>query len=161
MGVTENSGLGELERAERLVRYLQKTFGYAITGEVSEKAVFCFFGPTDAGKTTLLETIRYPLAEYSHQILIDSLMVRHNQETNNSMADLADLRGSRFVTTSEGEDGQRLAQAKLKYLSAGMGKIKTCRKYENPITFEATHKLFLDSNYCSPSKHFGQNPLKN
>ena len=147
MGATEDSGLGELERAERLVRYLQKTFGYAITGDVSEKAVYCFFGPIDAGKTTLLETIRYPLAEYSHQILIDSLMVRHNQETNNTLADLADLKGARFVTTSEGEDGQRWAQAKLKYLSAGMGKIKTCRKYENPITFEATHKLFLDSNY--------------
>ncbi len=147
MGAAEDSGLGELERAERLVRYLQKIFGYAITGAVSEKSVFCFFGPTDAGKTTLLETIRYPIAEYSHQILIDSLMVRHSHESNNSLADLADLRGARFVTTSEGEDGQRLAEAKVKYLSAGMGEIKTCRKYENPITFQASHKLFLDSNY--------------
>ena len=28
-----------------------------------------------------------------------------------------------------------------------MGKIKTARKYENHVTFDATHKLFIDSNY--------------
>ena len=28
-----------------------------------------------------------------------------------------------------------------------MGEIKTCRKYENPIKFTATHKLFLDANH--------------
>jgi putative DNA primase/helicase len=28
-----------------------------------------------------------------------------------------------------------------------MGEIKTCRKYENPITFQATHKLFIDANH--------------
>jgi len=146
MGASEDASLGELDRANQLVRYLQKMFGYAITGDVSEKAMFCFFGPTNAGKTTLLETIRYPMNEYSQQILIDSLMA-HSRETSTSMADLADLRGARFVTTSEGEDGQRLAEAKLKYLTAGMGEIKTCRKYENPITFLATHKVFMDSNY--------------
>ncbi|MCZ6879228.1 MAG: phage/plasmid primase, P4 family [Acidobacteria bacterium] len=43
--------------------------------------------------------------------------------------------------------GQRLAEAKVKYLSAGMGKIKTARKYENFIEFDATHKIFMDSNY--------------
>ena len=63
------------------------------------------------------------------------------------MADLADLRGARFVTTSEAEEGQRLAIGKLKYLTQGMGEIKTCRKYENPIKFLATHKLFLDANH--------------
>ena len=28
-----------------------------------------------------------------------------------------------------------------------MGEIKACRKYENPIVFLATHKLFLDGNH--------------
>jgi putative DNA primase/helicase len=28
-----------------------------------------------------------------------------------------------------------------------MGEIKACRKYENPINFTATHKLFLDANH--------------
>jgi putative DNA primase/helicase len=71
-------------------------------------------------------------------------MVR--QETNNTQADLADLRGARFVMTSETEEGQRLSQGKLKRITQGMGKIKAVRKYENPIEFPETHKLWMDTN---------------
>src|ERR1700693_3784585 len=72
-------------------------------------------------------------------------MVRH--ENNNSQADLADLRGARFVVTSETEEGQRLAEGKLKRITQGMGKIKATRKYENPIEFPETHKLWIDANH--------------
>jgi putative DNA primase/helicase len=132
---------------DRLVHYLQKAFGYAVTADVSEKAVFCFFGGGNNGKTTLLEIIRFAVSEYSAQVLIDSLMMHQSRESSASLADLGDLRGARFVTTSEAEEGQRLAVGKLKYLTQGMGEIKTCRKYENPIKFTATHKLFLDANH--------------
>jgi P4 family phage/plasmid primase-like protien len=142
--------MGSGERAARMIGYLHKCIGSALTGDVSEKAVFCFFdtkGNGNNGKTTLLEIVRFVIEEYSAQILIDSLMAHHSRESSASLSDLADLRGNRYVTTSESEEGQRLAVGKLKYLTAGMGKIKTCRKYENPITFPATHKLFIDSNH--------------
>ena len=80
-------------------------------------------------------------------MLIDNLMSDSSRESNSSLADLADLQGARFVTTSEAEEGQRLAIGKLKYLNQGMGEIKSCRKYENPIKFAATHKLFVDANH--------------
>ena len=111
------------------------------------KVVFLIVGAGNNGKTTLLEIIRFILAEYSAQVLIDTLMSHNSRESSASMADLADLRGARFVTTSEAEEGQRLAVGKLKYITQGMGAIKACRKYENPITFSATHKLFLDANH--------------
>jgi putative DNA primase/helicase len=53
---------------------------------------------------------------------------------------------ARFVQTSETEEGQRLAQGKLKRITQGMGKIKATRKYENPIEFAETHKLWMDTN---------------
>lgn len=143
----DNSDAEPGGRAPRLVGYLQKCFGYSLTANVSEKAIFCFFGSGNNGKTTLLEIIRFILTEYSAQVLIDSLMAHQSRESNTSVADLADLRGARFVTTSEAEEGQKLAVGKLKYLTQGMGEIKACRKYENPITFAATHKLFLDANH--------------
>jgi putative DNA primase/helicase len=135
------------ERTQRLVGYLQKCFGYSLTGDVSEKAVFCLFGSGDNGKTTLLEVVRFVIVEYSAQILIDSLIAHRARESSNCSADLADLRGARYVTTSESEEGHTLAIGKLKYLSQGMGEIKVCRKYENPITFAVSHKLFLDANH--------------
>jgi putative DNA primase/helicase len=134
-----------MDNREGLIDYLQRAFGYALTGIVTEKAVICLFGQGDNGKTTLLELFRYILGDYSTQVLIETLMTKQ-QDSNANLADLADLRGARFVTTSEAEEGQRLSEGRLKYLT-GMGEIKTCRKYENHIAFPPTHKLFMDANH--------------
>jgi putative DNA primase/helicase len=74
-----------------------------------------------------------------------SLVVR--QESNNTEADLADLRSARFVMTSETEQRQRLAEGKLKRITQGMGRIKATRRYENPIEFDDTHRLWMDANH--------------
>jgi P4 family phage/plasmid primase-like protien len=134
-------------RAVRLLSFLQKAFGYAASGDVSEKCVFILYGPSgDNGKTTMLNAIRRTLGkEYCAQLDINTLMA--SKMTDSFMrADLAALRGARFVITSEVESGSQLGEAKLKYLT-GMGEIKTKRLYENPIDFEPTHKLFMDCNY--------------
>src|SRR3954447_7584379 len=59
--------------------------------------------------------------------------------------DIADLQGCRFVSSSEVEQGQRLSLSRVKYLT-GRGQIKARRLRENMITFQPTHKLFLDCN---------------
>ena len=69
------------------------------------------------------------------------------QEDNNTQSDLADLRGARFAITSETEEGQRFNEGKLKRITQGTGKIKAVRKYENPIEFFETHKLWIDANH--------------
>ncbi len=135
-----------LDGREDLMEYVQRAFGYALTGIVSEKALFAFFGSGNNGKTTLLEIVRYIVGEYGSQVLIDTLMTKRHETSNASLADLADLRDARLVTTSEVEEGQRLAEGKVKYLT-GMGEIKTCRKYENHISFQPTHTIFMDANH--------------
>jgi putative DNA primase/helicase len=144
MGNHPDASEPELDRAERMVNYLQRALGYSLTGTTEEKAVFVPFGTGNNGKTTLLSTFLLLLEEYSVLLQVDTLMAR--QESNNTQADLADLRGARFVMTSETEEGQRLSQGKLKRITQGMGKIKATRKYENPIEFPETHKLWMDTN---------------
>ncbi|MCC7235424.1 MAG: hypothetical protein IT163_08980 [Bryobacterales bacterium] len=144
MGNHPDASEPELDRAERMVNYLQRALGYSLTGTTEEKAVFVPFGKGNNGKTTLLSTFLLLLEEYSVLLQVDTLMAR--QESNNTQADLADLRGARFVMTSETEEGQRLSQGKLKRITQGMGKIKATRKYENPIEFPETHKLWMDTN---------------
>jgi len=144
MGNHPDASEPELDRAERMVAYLQRALGYSLTGATVEKAVFVPFGSGNNGKTTLLSTFLHLLEEYAVLLQVDTLMVR--QESNNTQADLADLRGARFVMTSETEEGQRLSQGKLKRITQGMGKIKAVRKYENPIEFPETHKLWMDTN---------------
>jgi len=145
MGGGPDASEGDLERSERLVAALRRCVGYTLTGHTSEKVVFILFGSGNNGKTTILSLFLKLLEEYAVLLQIETLMVR--QESNNTQADLADLRGARFAMTSETEEGQRLAEGKLKRITQGMGKIKAVRKYENPIEFPETHKLFIDANH--------------
>jgi putative DNA primase/helicase len=130
---------------QNLHGYIKRAFGYTLTGLTREKVIFGVHGPGNSGKTTLLTTIVELIAEYAAVIQADTLMTR-KYDTNNTQADLCDLRGARFVRTSECEASQRLSQARLKAITQGMGTIKATRKYENPITFPETHKLWLDTN---------------
>ena len=110
-----------------------------------EKAVFIPLGEFgNNGKSTMLDTVRRIIREYSALIQVDTLMVR--QESNTTQSDLSDLRGARFVQTSESEESQSLSQGKLKLLTAGMGTIKTRRLFENHIEFEQTFHIWLDTN---------------
>ncbi|HYT08954.1 MAG TPA: phage/plasmid primase, P4 family [Rugosimonospora sp.] len=129
-----------------LEKHMQTAIGYSLTGETIQKAVFVCHGTGDNGKTTLLSTVRELLGDdYAIVIQIESLLTK--QENNNSQADLADLRGARFVMTSETEENRELAESRLKRITQGMGKIKAVRKYENPIQFYETHKLWIDGNH--------------
>jgi len=131
--------------AERMIKALQRAIGYSMTGHTWEKVVFIVFGSGNNGKTTILVLFSALLGDHAAQLQIDTLMVR--QENSNSQADLAGLRGARFATTSETEEGKRFAEGKLKRITQGMGRIKATRKYENPIEFQETHKLWIDANH--------------
>jgi putative DNA primase/helicase len=137
------------DRTVRLVGFLQRAFGYALTADVTEKAVFIFYGKAgNNGKTTLLTIFRDLLGrDYSGQIAIETVMATAKQQDATMRADLADLRGVRLVVTSEVEKESKLNEGKIKYITAGTAPIKSCRKYENPIEFWATHKLFMDCNH--------------
>jgi P4 family phage/plasmid primase-like protien len=136
------------ERTVRMLAFLQRAFGYSLTADVSEKCAFiCYGDKGNNGKTTLLTLFKNLVGEYAAQISIDTLMVQRGSADAALRADMADLRGARFVITSEVEEQHKLSEGKLKYITAGQGEIKSCRKYENPIEFEATHKLWMDCNH--------------
>jgi putative DNA primase/helicase len=141
--------LAEILPSPRLRAWLRRVIGYALTGDTSARAVFVLFGRGNNGKTTLLVVIGKLLSEYSVVINPDTLM-NHKYASNNAQAELANLKGARFVRTSECETGSVLSQAKLKALTQGLGaEITACRKYENPFTFRESHKLSIDTNHQS------------
>jgi P4 family phage/plasmid primase-like protien len=133
------------KRAQRLVYYMQTAFGYSATGLTREKLVHHLLGSGDNGKTTILDVAGEVLGDYSTTLGIECLTLK--MLGNNETAELADLRGARFVRTSETQQGQSLNEARLKRITQGMGVIKAARKYENPISFPETHKLWIDANH--------------
>jgi putative DNA primase/helicase len=129
--------------------YIQKLIGYTFTGWVHEKKAFFCYGPIgNNGKTTLFQVLREILGkDYCAMLPIEVLMVQ-GQQSNNTLAAMADLRGARFAWTSETDEGQRLSESQLKRLTQGMGApIQAARKFEHPITFPETHKLWAECNH--------------
>jgi len=149
MGDKPNASTQEKERAERLILFLQRSLGFAITG-LPGKVLFLWWGGGNNGKTTLAEIIRCALGgnQYAGQLQIESLMADQRQAAGNNAigADIADLQGVRFVVASEPEAGMKFNLSRVKYLT-GMGEIKARYLRENPFSFRPSHKLFVDGNH--------------
>src|ERR1051326_825277 len=64
---------------QELISYLQRCIGYALTGDVREKALFVLVGKGDNGKTTLVEALRYVLGDYAGQLPIECLMTKRSE----------------------------------------------------------------------------------
>jgi len=126
-----------------LIAYLQRAIGYSLTADVGEKALFFLYGDGNNGKTTFLETVRAVLGEYAAQLPIESLMTRNGESISN---DIARLKGARLVTSSEAEQGRKLAEAKVKQMT-GMGKLQARFLYGEYFEFDPTFKIFMDANY--------------
>jgi putative DNA primase/helicase len=80
------------------VRFLQRFFGYSLTGSTVEQQFVVFWGTGANGKSTLVEVIRHCLGEYGLQADFNSFTVRKSEGPRN---DLARPKGARFVAASE------------------------------------------------------------
>ena len=127
-----------------LMEYIQRVVGYCLTGDVGEKAMFVLYGDGNNGKTTFLEAIRNVLADYAGQVPIQSLMKKKWDEGIPN--DIAQLKGKRFVTSSETESGQELAVAKIKNL-VGLATLQARYLYAEFFEFAPTFKVFMDCNH--------------
>lgn len=99
-----------------LVAFLQRFFGYVLTGLTDEHAMLFFYGTGANGKSVLLTTITGILGKYHKVAPIDTFTVT---STTQHPTDLAGLMGARLVTAIETEEGRRWAEAKIKALTGG------------------------------------------
>ncbi len=131
------------ERAERLIGFLRRAAGYCLTAKFSEKALFVAYGSGDNGKSTFLNALRDMLGDYAKQAAPDLLIAKKHESHPTEIADLA---GSRFISSIETEQGKRLAESLVKWLSGG-DKIKGRFMGENFFEFDPTFKMWLATNH--------------
>jgi len=127
---------------EELIAYLQRILGMCLTADVSEQALFIFFGPGANGKSVLLDTLTALMGDYGGEAAPDLLIVRRSDE---HPTQVADLQGRRLVVAAETEEGGRLRVSLLKRLT-GNARLKArfmCRDF---FEFTRTHKLILATN---------------
>ena len=64
-----------------LVAFLQRWFGYCLTGNISEESLLFVFGPGGNGKTVLLNTIAHIMGDYATMAPIDTFTASQYRST--------------------------------------------------------------------------------
>lgn len=133
------------ENDKDLIRYIQKAIGYSLTGLTTEQCAFFCYGTGRNGKSTFLDVISDILGDYAVNIQPETIMVKQGNQ-NGANSDIARLKGARFVTTVEPNDGVRLNEGLIKQLTGG--DTVTARKlYANEFEFKPEFKLWMSTNH--------------
>ena len=100
----------------QLIGFLQRWFGYCLTGSVQEQALIFLYGSGRNGKSVFLSVLSGILGDYavtaSLDILSESRFDRHPTE-------IAALSGSRLVVASETKEGRVWDESRVKQLTGG------------------------------------------
>lgn len=132
------------ENDKELIRYIQKALGYSLSGDVSEQCVFFLYGMGRNGKSTFLEIVRKIMNDYATNIQPESIMVKSS--ANNANSDIARLKGARFVTSVEPNEGMRLNEGLIKQLT-GDDMITARKLYGDEFEFRPEFKLWMATNH--------------
>lgn len=124
-------------------KYIQVALGYALTGDISEQSVFILHGTGSNGKSTMLNVFSELLDGYAQSTSSDTFMQKKNDAVNN---DVARLKGARFVTAIEMEEGKRLAESLIKSMTGG-DKLVTRFLYGEFFEYIPQFKVFLAVNH--------------
>lgn len=124
--------------------FMQRYYGYALTGNVSEQCMVVAYGTGKNGKSTNMEIVSKAMGSYAKEAAPDLLVAKDNNGGANS--DVADLHGARFVAAEETDDGKRMAEGLVKRIT-GTKNIKARFLHKDFFSFTATHKLMYAVNH--------------
>ena len=127
----------------KLIGFVQRAIGYSLTAKTGEQCLFLCHGTGANGKSTLLETILQLMGEYATTTQAETLLLKRDGSIPN---DVAALRGARFVSAIETEEGRRLAESKVKAMTGGDTLSARFMRGEF-FQFEPQFKLWLGTNH--------------
>lgn len=135
--------LGRVLPGEGLRAFVRRASGCSATGDTSEQCMFINHGVGNNGKSTFQEALAGALGDYAMRAPTEMLMAKRSGGVPN---DVARLKGARFVTASETEEGRRLAESLVKDLT-GQDTISARFMRAEWFDFKPTHKLWLSTNH--------------
>ena len=130
------------ERDQELIGFVQRAIGYSLTGSTSEQCLFIMIGDGANGKSTFINVINKLSGLYGTTAASQTLIANGGNSVGD---DLVDLIGARLITVSETEEGQSLAEAKIKQMTGG-DPLKARPLYGSYVSFSIIGKLWLATN---------------
>jgi putative DNA primase/helicase len=129
-----------------VVRFLQKSIGYSLTGSIREAIMWLLRGAGRNGKGTIIKIIGKMFGDYAIGVKIEFFLMKKNDD-GGPRDGRYQLIGKRFVSASEPADGRRMNTANLKELIDPDGKLSAGKLYSTEdIPFDATQHYWLASN---------------
>jgi putative DNA primase/helicase len=126
-----------------IIKFVQTAAGWSLSGDISEQTMFILYGTGANGKSTFLNTIMYLLGDYAIATPTETFMKKSGDNYSN---DVARLRGTRFVTTTEVEQGRRLSEPLIKKIT-GNDEMTARFLYGEFFNFAPTFKIFMATNH--------------
>jgi putative DNA primase/helicase len=132
---------------EEMVAYLQRLFGYAITGLTTEKIFPVLWGKGRNGKSLIVETISHVMGPMAGPIQAEMLLSqRFVKSAAGPSPDIMGLKGLRAAFASETDEGNKFSASKVKWFT-GTDTLRGRNPHDkHETTFTPTHKLFLLTN---------------
>jgi putative DNA primase/helicase len=131
------------ENDEDLALFLQKVFGYALTGDNREQVFFNFFGGGKNGKSTLVNLFVKILGDYAEVLPVVALLRRNNDSIPN---DIAMLPGKRLVVTDEIDQDRKLNESLVKTITGG-DQVSARYLHKEFFSFQPECKLIIPANH--------------
>jgi putative DNA primase/helicase len=128
---------------QALTGFLQRWFGYCLTGVTTEHALLFVYGRGGNGKGVLLMTIAGIMGDYAATAAMDTFTVSKGDK---HPTDLAMLHGARLVMATETEEGGAWAEARIKALTGG-DPITARFMRRDFFTFIPTFKMTISGNH--------------
>jgi putative DNA primase/helicase len=125
--------------------FVQRWFGYCLTGDVSEQALLCCYGTGANGKSTLLEVVGEILGDYAVTVPIETFLHDDRKSGAQATPDIARLPGARLVLSAEPEVGARMSESTVKRITGG-DKVNARRLFQEQFEFRPKFKLVISFN---------------
>lgn len=126
--------------------FIQRWFGYCLTGDISEQSLAVFYGTGRNGKSTLLDTIKHVLGDYAATVPIETFLHDDRKRGGDATPDLARLPGVRLVLASEPEVGARFSESTIKTITGGEA-ITARHLFRDMFEYTPAFKLVISCNH--------------
>ena len=128
-------------------KFLQKSLGYAVTGDTRHECLFFLYGETSRnGKGTLMESVLKVLGDYGRAVRPETIAQKRFTNSQAPSEDIARLVGIRLANISEPGRGLLLNAAQVKTMT-GNDTLNARFLHENSFDFEPQFKLYINTNY--------------
>lgn len=138
--------LEEIQPDPDMRSFLQRWFGYTLTGLTSEQKLVFLHGVGRNGKSTLVDIIARMLGEYATSVPIETLTGSEQRKGADATPDLVRIPGARMVRASEPEEGLKFKEAMIKLLTGGEP-ILIRRMREEFVEVAPIFKLTISGNH--------------